>query len=461
MPHVIAGRYELDHELGRGGMGAVWLAHDRVLDRAVAMKMIGQFPGSDRADLARVRREARVSAMLLDPHVVGVFDLVEGDGRHWLVMEYVEHETLAERIRRKRRLSPDTAAPLLAQVARALATAHAAGIVHRDVKPSNILITREDHVKLGDFGIARTGTDPSLTQTGLVTGSPGYLAPEVAAGSKATPASDVWSLGATLFHALEGRPAYDTRENLMAALYQLVNEEPPRTNRAGWLTPVLLATMHREPKRRWTAGQVAAFLDTGRPDASREPIATQVLPPPPPPLPERTRAFRSVAPGSGRTVRRVPALVALVLVPVMAIGGWLLMRDGTDPRSPDANGDRSSYSPTQEPDATEAGMQSFVGRYLNTAASDPATAWNTMLTPAFRDESGSYQQYLLWWGRVEQATLKEVTAVPADLTVEYVVEYRYAKGVKGRPKRDEVRLELVFEGGEYRIDHEPGGHVIR
>ena len=132
-------------------------------------------------------------------------------------------------------LTPDQAAPLLRQAADALAAAHAAGIVHRDVKPSNILVTPDGQVKLSDFGIARAQADASLTQTGLVTGSPAYLAPEVASGQQATAASDVWSLGATMYHALAGRPPYDVGENLLGALYRIVHEEPPRLRRLGRL----------------------------------------------------------------------------------------------------------------------------------------------------------------------------------------------------------------------------------
>ncbi|MET0837788.1 MAG: serine/threonine-protein kinase, partial [Marmoricola sp.] len=181
---MIAGRYTLDREIGRGGMGAVWLGKDEVLGRQVALKQIGLFPGADGTDLARAEREARLSAQLNHPHVVAVFDVVvdpDTDAR-WLVMEYVDGTTLAQVVRDKGRLSPDDAAPLLWQAADALDAAHSAGIVHRDVKPSNILVDRHGRVKLTDFGIARIASDPALTQTGMVTGSPAYLAPEIAMG---------------------------------------------------------------------------------------------------------------------------------------------------------------------------------------------------------------------------------------------------------------------------------------
>ena len=160
-------------------------------------------------------------------------------------------------------MDPDEAAGLVRQAADALAAAHEAGIIHRDVKPSNMLVTPAGDVKITDFGIARAEADASLTQTGLVTGSPAYLAPEVASGAGATEASDVWSLGATLFHTLAGHTPYDVGDNLMGALYRIVHEEPPRLADAGWLTPVLEHTMARDPAGRWTMAQVRDFLAQG------------------------------------------------------------------------------------------------------------------------------------------------------------------------------------------------------
>jgi serine/threonine protein kinase len=459
MSHVIAERYTLTREIGRGGMGAVWLGHDNVLQRQVALKQVGLLPGSDRADVERVRREARVSAMMNHPNVVSVFDLVAEHGRHWLVMEYVDSETLADLVRRKRRLSPDEIAPIIAQTAQALAAAHDAGIVHRDVKPSNILLGRDGAVKLGDFGIARTSADPTLTQTGMVTGSPGYMAPEVASGRSAKPASDVWSLGATVFHALTGKPPYDTGENLMGALYRLVNDEPPRTDRAGWLAPLLLATMHRDPKGRWTAGQVATFLERGPAAVASAPKVPKSVPVPV--APTRVEPVVPVAapadetqllPAPGRR-RWVAAAAAGVLLLGLVLAALLLDRDPED-TSPPSSSPTTTAPETQAPRPTAAGMEAFIRDYLTTVADDPALAWS-QLTRDFQTASGGYRAYTAWWGGLKKATLQSVDANPADLKVSYDVRYDWEKGQgKGKLKRDDPTLELAFDGRDYLIAYE-------
>ncbi|MCW2867423.1 MAG: protein kinase, partial [Marmoricola sp.] len=306
---MIAGRYSLEREVGRGGTGAVWLARDEVLGRSVALKRIGMLPGVDQTDLARAEREARLSARLNHPHVVSVFDVVtdpESDTR-WLVMEYVDGETLAQLVRERGHLSPDDAAPLVEQVADALVAAHASGIVHRDVKPSNVLVDRSGRAKLTDFGIARIATDAALTQTGMVTGSPAYLAPEVATGGRGEEPSDVWSLGATLFHLLAGRPPYDMGSNVLGGLYRMVNEEPPRPQDAGWMDPLVRSTMVRDPAQRWTMTQVRDFLASRGRDA--------------PPVPTPTRPDRVGYTGEEPTLAIAPAAAAAAAAAASRSGG--------------------------------------------------------------------------------------------------------------------------------------------
>ena len=270
-PSLIGGRYLLQRQIGQGGMGAVWLAVDKVLGREVAVKRLGMFPDGGSLDLVRAEREARLAARLNHPHVVAVFDFVAEGDEQWLVMEHVAGTDLAAVTADDGGLAPAEAAALLAQVAEALAAAHTAGIVHRDVKPSNILIAADGTAKLADFGIARA-RDSTVTVSGSVTGSPAYLAPEVAAGQPATEASDVWSLGATLYQALTGRPPYDTSDSVLSAMYRIVHEAPPRLPGAGWPADLLEVTMATDPADRWPMSRVSEYLAAGPPLPVDEPV---------------------------------------------------------------------------------------------------------------------------------------------------------------------------------------------
>jgi hypothetical protein len=487
---VIAGRYEREAEIGRGGMGAVWRGRDTVLGRTVALKKIGMAPGGLSADALRAEREARLAAKLSHANVVAVFDLVReepsgGDaldhGQQWLVMEYVDGTDLAETIRSRGRLTPDEAAPVLAQTASALAAAHGAGIVHRDVKPSNILVTEPGQVKLSDFGIARAATDPSLTQTGLVTGSPAYLSPEVASGQVATPASDVWSWGASLFHAVEGRTPYgvegDADGNLLGVLYRIVHEEPPHPEHAGWLAPAIEGTMQRDLSQRWSMAQVQQFLEAGpsaspatatrvarRPRRAARPVpppppvaasagATQVLTPTaenaavPPPAPPTSR--RAGTADRRRTVLLV--LAAAVVLAGLTIAGLFIGLGGDD--DPDTSADpgpsasAGSGSPTQDPSESAApdaaAMESFARDYVQTAAGDPRAGFD-LLTPAYQEQSKGFTGYRSFWGEVSNPEIQSISADPEDLTVRYT--YTYDFDGESRTEPVVLRLEQTDDG---------------
>ena len=473
---MIAGRYSLEREIGRGGMGAVWLATDEVLGREVALKRIGLLPGADRVDLARAEREAQLAARLNHPHVVAVFNLVvdpETDAR-WLVMEYVEGTTLAQLVKEHGPLSPDDAAPLLWQAADALVAAHAEGIVHRDVKPSNILVDRHRRVKLNDFGIARTAADASLTQTGLVTGSPAYLAPEVAAGARGDEAVDVWSLGATAYHVLSGHPPYDFGDNVLGGLYRLVNEEPPRLAEAGWMAPMLEGTMAKDPSRRWTMAQVRDFL--AGPDARVAPSApAPTIPVAAPPAAETSATqVLGAAPQAPagptapagpprRPVNKVLAgAVLLALVLVLGLVLFFVLPDrepdqGTADESPSESPSSSpsaspsespSSSPTRAAEPTAQGMESFIRDYVAAISADPDTAW-TMLTPKFQRESGGLETYRDFWSGVGDGEILAVSADPRTLVVSYRVRFDNF----GTGRRPTV-LDLVYDGDRYLIDGE-------
>ncbi|MFC4905898.1 serine/threonine-protein kinase [Actinomadura gamaensis] len=262
-PKVIAGRYELLEVLGRGGMGAVWRARDRTLDREVAVKEVDLPPGLTAEQTARVHertlREARSAARLDHPGIVTVHDVVEEDGRPWIVMSLVRAPALDAHInRRGRPLPPARVAAIGLDLLDALRHAHAAGVVHRDVKPGNVLLGAERAV-LTDFGIASIAGDETLTQTGVVVGSPAYLAPEQARHQKATPASDLWSLGATLYAAVEGRPPYQ-REDVWGVMAALLSDDPDPVRLAGPLTPVLNGLLQRDPDRRMNADEAERAL---------------------------------------------------------------------------------------------------------------------------------------------------------------------------------------------------------
>jgi eukaryotic-like serine/threonine-protein kinase len=465
----IAGRYDLVREIGRGGMGAVWLGRDTVLGRDVALKRIGLMPGAASPDLERAEREARLAARLNHPHVVAVFDLVDDEDETWLVMEYVEGITLSAFVKRDGVLTPDEAAPLVRQAADALAAAHAAGIIHRDVKPSNMLVTRHGDVKLSDFGIARAEADASLTRTGLVTGSPAYLAPEVASGASATEASDVWSLGATLYHLLAGHPPYDVNENLMGALYKIVHEDPPRLPDSGWLSTLLEHTMSRRPTDRWSMDQVREFLAQGPAvSITPEPIdetdseSTRVLQATPsepvavPPVVAAPEIAGPLAPEPRRTRRpRSPwpwAVAAVLLAVAVIAGAALLGTRGADSPS-GGSGNRSSAtepSSSSSADAQAAAMQTFITDYLSTVTSDQHASWD-MLTTGFQKESGGFGKYQQYWGGISSATPRDITPNPADLSVTYGVDY---VNTDGTTSSDQVTLQLVRAGTSYLINGE-------
>jgi eukaryotic-like serine/threonine-protein kinase len=259
-PELIGGRYRVGRAVGRGGMGTVWLARDEKLQRDVAVKQVGLLPGESVTDSARALREARSSAALGHRNVVTVFDVVEERGAIWLVMEYVPSRSLAEMVAQEGPLDPAVVADIGAQVADGLAAAHALGVMHRDVKPGNVLVREDGLAKISDFGIARSAGDPALTQSGLLTGTPSYFSPELARGAPPTPASDVWALGATLYAAVEGRPPYPPRANPIALLHDIADRQPPAPRRAAYLEPVLLRLMDRDPGSRWSMTDAAHAL---------------------------------------------------------------------------------------------------------------------------------------------------------------------------------------------------------
>ncbi|MFB9659933.1 protein kinase [Glycomyces mayteni] len=253
--HVVGGRYRLEERLGSGSQGEVWRAADeRLHDRPVALKRA--LSGGDRAAAAKVRKESEALASLNHPHVVTVHDLVEDKGDHWIVMEFVAGSSLAD----LGTVGADAAARYGAQLAGGLEAVHAEGILHRDIKPANVLVTEQGQAKLADFGIARqVHAEPTLTGTGAVTGTPGYVAPEVVRGGRYTAAADVFSLGATLFHAVEGTTPFG-EGNAHALLWRTAQGDRVAPKQAGSLEPVLDRLLEADPKRRIGIGEAQAAL---------------------------------------------------------------------------------------------------------------------------------------------------------------------------------------------------------
>jgi eukaryotic-like serine/threonine-protein kinase len=275
----VANRYALKAPLGRGGMGVVWRAHDAVLGREVAVKEV-VFPPAmaddeQRQAQARVMREARAAARLNHPGVVTLYDVIQDHGGTFIVMELVDAPTLADLVRANGPLPVERVAEIGAQVASALEAAHAAGIVHRDVKPGNVMVPDRGPAKLADFGIASLQGDPQLTSTGLVIGSPAYMAPEQAKGEESGPPADFWALGATMFYAVEGEPPFD-RGTSIATLAAVVNDPTRTPRRAGALTPLITALLSKDPGSRPSGPELRA--EFGRLVAARPALSTEVLP---------------------------------------------------------------------------------------------------------------------------------------------------------------------------------------
>ncbi|HEX2057457.1 MAG TPA: serine/threonine-protein kinase [Actinomycetota bacterium] len=260
----VGSRYALERRIGRGGMGTVWHATDRLLQRAVAVKEVQlppTVPENERAvTRARVLREARAAARISHPGAVVVYDVVEENQRPYVVMELVEAPTLEEVVRRDGPLDEATAARLGIEILGALEAAHEEDIVHRDVKPANVMLPEGRHAKLADFGIASVKGDPRLTATGLVLGSPSYMAPEQAKEDVTGPASDLWSLGATLYFAVEGEPPFD-RGQAIPTLTAVVGEEPRPLKRARALRGPIEALLEKDPARRPSHAALRRMLE--------------------------------------------------------------------------------------------------------------------------------------------------------------------------------------------------------
>ncbi|MGX1548816.1 serine/threonine-protein kinase [Streptomyces adustus] len=284
---LLAGRYRLGDVLGRGGMGTVWRAEDETLGRTVAVKEL-RFPTNiddeeKRRLITRTLREAKAIARIRNNSAVTVYDVVDEDDRPWIVMELVEGKSLAEAIREDGVLEPGRAAEVGLAILDVLRSAHREGILHRDVKPSNVLIAEDGRVVLTDFGIAQVEGDPSITSTGMLVGAPSYISPERARGHKPGPAADLWSLGGLLYAAVEGSPPYD-KGSAIATLTAVMTEPLEEPKNAGPLRDVIYGLLTKDPALRLDDAGARAMLNkviraSASKTAEREPAdATKVVP---------------------------------------------------------------------------------------------------------------------------------------------------------------------------------------
>lgn len=457
----IAGRYRLITRIGGGAMGVVWQGQDSSLDRVVAVKELLLQNGLDAAKTAearsRVMREGRIAARLQHPHAITVFDVVEDSGRPWLIMEYLPSESLAAVLSAKGTLPPEDVVRIGRQLASALTAAHKAGIVHRDVKPGNVLLGEEGTVKITDFGISRAAGDVTITATGEIAGTPAFLAPEVARGHEADFRSDVFSLGATLYTAVEGVPPYGWGENPMALLHRVAREDVTPPQRAGVLTPVLTRLLQAKPEDRPSMAQTLAMLDE--------------LPLGPAPAVPAVTASDARKGGGGRRKGLLLALVAGGVLVVAAVLALVLNGTGDQPgapASPPAAAPPSSAAPSTPQQSTQQSPPPSSSAAETPAASTPERAvaeyyallpgnleaGYARLTQRFKQErSRTFASYQGFWSQMRAVNVGGLTA-RGDNTVSADVTYVYANG---RTVHEHHVYTLVQQNGGWAIDSQRSG----
>lgn len=434
----VGGRYRVDRRLASGGMGTVWLGWDERLQRPVAIKKLHVQHGLSAAEqdvvVKRALREARITARLHHPNAVPIFDVVDEPDGPCLIMQYVPSRSLQDIVTADGPLAPAEAARIGAQVATALAAAHKAGIVHRDVKPGNVLIADDGSIKITDFGISHAFGDVTLTSTGMVTGTPAYLAPEVARGGASDFASDVYSLGSTLYMAVEGRPPFGTEQNPIATLHRVATGQwdPPR--RSGPLAPVLARMMATDPAGRPSMAELAHTLgDLLSPQPTLSgPLETQVI----------RRQRRPVLP-----------IVAAAAVLVVAVALVVALVDGTSESNGRASGPSATASKkpsgrTGPPTAHE--LANAIVDYFQIIPGNLDEGWRR-LTPRFQvTRAQGRQSYDDYWNTVAQVDVENAVGQPPS-GVSATLTYHYKDG---RVVTEPTQFRVVRRNGMLQIDAE-------
>jgi len=393
---LLAGRYRLVDIIGSGGMGRVWRAHDEVLHRAVAVKELTAALYVAEGDLARLlartHAEARAAARINHSAVVTVHDVLEHDNRPWIVMELVEGNSLADEVKEQGRIEPAEAARIGLWVLRALRAAHTAGVLHRDVKPGNVLLSSDRRVLLTDFGIAQVEGDTTITRTGEIVGSVDYLAPERVRGHDPGPASDLWALGATLYTAVEGRSPF-RRTSPLTTMQAVVDEEPAAPQHAGPLEPVITALLHKDPAVRPGAQEAEQMLaeaaEGRRPRTAQAYVPTQHVDVdadtggrrratthvPAPRMQGATLHQPAPMPSAAPKKRRRGRTIALVVVLAALVGGGgaAAMKYADEWRKDDAGSSGTTSGPSGTSGAT-SGTSGTSGEDGGTGQKTPAGA---------------------------------------------------------------------------------------
>ncbi len=518
---VIAGHYRVLERVGSGGMGVVWRARDERLQRIVAVKQLLLQPGlsAGETESARQRtlREARIAARLQHPNAIVVFDVAEHNGEPCLVLEYMASRSLAAVLGDRGLLPACEVAGIGRQIASGLAAAHAAGIVHRDVKPGNVLIDGAGVAKITDFGVSRAAGDVTVTQTGVMAGTPAYLAPEVARGQEPTSASDVFSLGATLYAAVEGRAPFGDTGNQLALLHAAAAGRVDPPQRAGPLSSILMSLLLVDPGQRPDMAQAAAGLarvargggaaarpaqmlagtaqlpvDGTQPGSSphrgvatqprRQPGPETAQRPAPPPV-----AAGSERPDQDRSRRRALLIAGFVAV-ALALGGLglasMLARpagpgpaQAADPPSatgPSTTGPTTPESTTPEsttPEETSPPAPAQpVGPELSNgpiewssagqlvidyynSLDDPESAWQ-MLSPAAQQSFGSQAAFREYWSRYERVSARNAYGVTVNDDGSVDVPVDVTYTVDGNSRQEQRVLRITRQDGRLLIASE-------
>ncbi|HSL08338.1 MAG TPA: protein kinase [Pseudonocardiaceae bacterium] len=511
---LIAGRYRLISRLGSGAMGVVWQAQDERLHRTVAVKQLllpsglGHLEGDEAS--RRAMREGRITARLHHPHAIAVYDVAEHEGQPYLIMEYLPSSSLATVLSVQGVLLPDKVARIGSQIASALAAAHTAGIVHRDIKPGNVLLADDGTVKITDFGISHAVGDVTVTATGILAGTPAYLAPEVAQGGSAGFPSDVFSLGSTLYTALEGTPPFGLDNNAIALLHRVALGEitPPR--QSGPLTLLLLHLLHRNPELRPTMQQAADSLATLAADLARPqggpPAPTLKLSQDDPTVPRTRQAFIRSAPPEKTTTPAAPiakvdaaasppptegdrdgspghrrllagALAVVVLTGVVLATVFISDGEVTGGNATGGNATRTTSTsdvpaqgipPVPTPSAPSSTTQvaiptisatpgdaqstseqrQAITDYYALMPEDLPTAWERLTADYQQNHAGGFAGYQEFWNLVQRVTVSDVS-VQQGGAVDATIEYLFKDG---RTVEERTSYGLLAEDGVWKID---------